>query len=112
MRALILSESCNPEWPSLPIVAHNACKSIADHADVVVATHIRNKPVLDRTGCGKAQIVYIDNEYIAAPMSKLAKRIRGGTDYAWTFAVAMAWPDQVTFEWEAWKRFKPELQRG
>jgi glycosyltransferase involved in cell wall biosynthesis len=112
MRVLILSESCNPEWPSLPIVAHNACMSIADHADVVVATHIRNKPVLDRTGVGKAKIVYIDNEYIAAPLSKLAKRLRGGTDYAWTLAVAMAWPDQVAFEWEAWKRFKPELQRG
>lgn len=112
MRALILSESCNPEWPSLPIVAHNACKAIAEHADVVVATHVRNRPVLERTGVGKAKVVYIDNEYIAAPMSQLSQKLRGGTNYAWTLAVAMAWPDQVTFEWEAWKRFRDELRRG
>ena len=49
MRALILSESCNPERPSLPIVAYNAVKAIADHADLVVATHVRNRPVLEKT---------------------------------------------------------------
>lgn len=111
-RVLILSESCNPEWPSLPIVAYNACKAIADHADVVVATHIRNKPTLDRTGVGNAKVVYIDNEYVAAPVHRFSKWVRRGENFAWTVHVALAWPDQVTFEWEAWKRFRDELKRG
>ncbi len=112
MRALILAESCNPEWPSLPIVAHNACKAIADHAEVVVATHVRNRPVLEKTGVGGARVEYIDNEYLAAPMDRFSRFVRGGDHYAWTVAAALSWPIQITFEWEVWKRFKEELRRG
>lgn len=111
-RVLLLSESCNPEWASLPIVAYNACKAIAEHADVVVATHVRNRPVLEKWGLGRAKVVYIDNEYIAAPMARFSRFVRGGDNYAWTLHVALAWPDQVAFEWEAWKRFKDELNQG
>jgi glycosyltransferase involved in cell wall biosynthesis len=112
MRVLILADDCNPEWPSLPVVGYNAARAIADHADVVVATHVRNRQNLTKVGFGRAQVRYIDNEYIARPMFKFATRMRGGTATAWTTAVALAYPSYLAFEWEVWKAFRDELRRG
>ncbi|MCC6424437.1 MAG: glycosyl transferase family 1, partial [Phycisphaerales bacterium] len=72
IRALVLADDCNPEWPSWPVVGYKACRSIADHAEVVVATHVRNRPQIERDGMGRGRVVYLNNEYIAAPMHKAA----------------------------------------
>ena len=110
MRSLILAESCNPEWPSLPVVGYKAVRSIADHADVVVATHVRNKPAIEKAGgCGRAQVHYIDNEYVAKPMYALSKLLRGGTEVGWTTHIATIYPSYLAFEREVWKAFKGEL---
>ena len=45
---LILADDCNPEWPSLPLVGYKAARAIADHADVVVATHVRNRDSIEK----------------------------------------------------------------
>jgi hypothetical protein len=76
MRVLILAEDCNPQWPSLPVVGFKAARAIADHADVTVATHIRNRENIERVGFGKAKVHYIDNEYIARRLHKFATLIR------------------------------------
>jgi glycosyltransferase involved in cell wall biosynthesis len=112
VRILLLADACNPEWPSLPIVAHNACRALAKRAEVTLVTHVRNRPALEKTGAGGATIVYLDTEYVAAPMYRLARFIQGNNQHAQTVAVAMAWPAQVAFEWEAWQRFKADLRAG
>ncbi len=112
LRVLLLSDACNPEWPSLPIVAYNAARALAEHAEVVLVTHVRNRPALTKTGTGRAEVVYLDTEYVAAPMHRLSHLIRRGEQYAQTAAVALAWPAQVAFEWEAWKRYKADLATG
>jgi glycosyltransferase involved in cell wall biosynthesis len=112
MRVLLLANDCNPDWPSLPVVGYNACRGIAEHVDVVVATHLRNKDNIDRKGLGKAQVVYLDNEYIAAPMYKAATWLRGGKSVAWTTNIAMQYLPYIAFEREAWKMFKGELRGG
>ena len=112
MRVLLLANDCNPDWPSLPVVGYNACRGIAEHVDVVVATHLRNKENIDRKGLGKAQVVYLDNEYIAAPMYRAATWLRGGKSVAWTTNIAMQYLPYVAFEREAWKMFKGELRGG
>src|SRR5262245_54355383 len=48
MRVLILADDCNPEWPSLPIVGYKAARAIAEHADVTVATHVRNRNNIEK----------------------------------------------------------------
>ncbi len=112
MRVLILADDCNPDWPSLPVVGYKFARAIADYAEVVVATQIRNKPNIDREGMGKAKVVYLDTEKIAAPLSKLAIALRGGTSTGWTIQMAMDYPSYLAFEWEAWKHFKQDLQNG
>ena len=112
MRALILAEECNPEWPSLPLVGFNTCRALADELDVVVATHVRNRAYLAPGALGSAEVAFIDNEYIARPMYRGATRIRGGSSVNWTANVAMAYLPYLVFEREVWKRFGSELRAG
>ncbi len=110
MRVLLLADACNPDWPSLPVVGYKYARAIANYADVVVVTHIRNKPNIDRDGMGKAEVVYLDTEKIAAPIYKLAVALRGGTNTGWTLQMAMDYPSYLAFEWLAWKRFQQDLR--
>ena len=112
MRALILADDCNPNWPSLPAVGYKFVRAIANYVDVVVITQVRNKPNIDRAGMGKAEVVYIDTEKIAAPIYKLTAALRGGTNTGWTIQMAMAYPSYMAFEWAAWKRFHRDLRNG
>ncbi len=112
LRVLLLADSCNPEWVSLPAVAFKACRAIAESADVVLATHVRNRPALSSAGCGRAKIEYIDNEFVAAPCYRLGKLLRGGDSLAWTTNVAVLYPSYLAFEWMVWRRFRTELASG
>lgn len=112
LRVLVLADDCNPEWPSLPVVGYKAARAIADYADVTVATHVRNRPNLERAGFGQAKVEYIDNEYIAKGMYKLNTWLRGGNQVGWTTHIAMNYPSYLAFEWEVWRRFRPALEAG
>jgi glycosyltransferase involved in cell wall biosynthesis len=106
------SDVCNPDWPSLPIFGYKFARAIANYADVVVVTQIRNKPSIDREGMGNAEVVYLDTENIAAPIYKLAVALRGGTNLGWSLQMAMNYPSYLAFEWAAWKHFRQDLQNG
>lgn len=112
MRVLILADDCNPEWPSLPAVGYAAARAIAEHADVVVLTNIRNWSNLEKAGLGRARVRYIDNEYVGRPMAKIGKLLRRGAEVGWTTAVALAYPSYLAFEWGAWRATRDELHRG
>ena len=113
MRVLLLAYDCNPEWPSLPIVGYNTCRTIADHADVTLATHVRNRKNIEKIGgLGRGRVVYIDNEYIAGPMYRMSSKMRGGTSLGWTTNIAMSYVPYLAFEREVLKRFKPEIKAG
>ena len=112
MRVLILADDCNPDWPSLPVVGYKFARAIANYADVVVATQVRNKPNIERDGMGKAKVVYLDTEKIAKPIYDLAVFLRGGTTTGWTIQMAVNYPSYLAFEWAAWKHFQQELENG
>jgi len=112
VRALVLAEECNPAWPSLPLVGYNTCRALAERLDLVVATHVRNRASLGDGGLGRAEVVFIDNEYVARPMYRAATRLRGGDAVNWTANVAMAYLPYLAFEREVWKRFRGDLRAG
>lgn len=112
MRVLILADDCNPDWPSLPVVGYKFANAIANYADVTVVTQIRNQQNIDREGMGKAEVVYLDTEKIAAPIYKLATTLRGGKSTGWTIQMAMNYPSYLAFEWYAWQRFREDLRKG
>ncbi|NJM77870.1 MAG: glycosyltransferase family 4 protein [Acaryochloridaceae cyanobacterium RU_4_10] len=112
MRVLILAEDCNPKWPSLPVVGYKYAKAIADQVDVTVVTQIRNKENIEKVGLGRADVVYIDTEVIAAPLYKFAVALRGGQEVGWTMQIAINYPSYLFFEWKVWNLFKDDLKQG
>ncbi len=112
MRVLILADDCNPDWPSLPVVGYKFAKAIAEFAEVVLATHVRNRANIERDGLGKAQVVYLDTEALAAPLFKLSVLLRGGEEVAWTTQMAMGYPGYIYFERQVWKHFRDEIKAG
>jgi glycosyltransferase involved in cell wall biosynthesis len=111
-RVLVLAESCNPEWPSLPIVGFKYARALAKVADVTVVTHIRNQPNIEKAGGLDAPVIYIDNEWIAARMYKLATLMRGGSEVAWSTNQMMAYPPYIFFERQVFQHFRADLQVG
>ena len=113
-RALLVVEECNPEWPSLPGVGYRAAAALARVADVTVATHVRNRPGIERSAEAgfAAKVVYVDTEYVAAPMYKLARLLRGGDKVAWRLALAMKYPSRLAFDRVLWKRLGKDLRAG
>jgi glycosyltransferase involved in cell wall biosynthesis len=112
MRVLLLADNCNPDWPSLPVVGYKLCRALGDHVEAVLATHVRNRPAIERDGAGHCAVEYIDNEYIARPMSKLATVLRGGDTVAWTTSIAMGYLPYLAFEKQVWRRFGKDLRAG
>jgi glycosyltransferase involved in cell wall biosynthesis len=112
LRVLLLNDDCNPDWPSLPILGYRFACKISQHVETVVATQIRNQPNIDRDGIGKAEVVYLDTENVAAPLARLSKFIRGGSSTGWTTQMAMDYPSYLAFERAAWQHFKKDLQAG
>lgn len=112
MRVLILADVCNPEWPSLPVVGYKFARAIGNYVDATVVTQIRNQPNIDRVGMGKAKVVYLDTEKVAAPLEKLTTLLSGGSNKTWTINAAVGYFSYLAFEWEVWQRYKQELQSG
>ncbi|WP_299681768.1 glycosyltransferase family 4 protein [uncultured Roseobacter sp.] len=111
-RVLVLAESCNPEWPSLPIVGYKYARALGRVADVTVVTHVRNRENIEKAGDLDDRVHYIDNEWIAARMYKLALFLRGGNEVAWSTSQIMAYLPYIAFERQALAQFRPALKRG
>jgi glycosyltransferase involved in cell wall biosynthesis len=114
LRVLLLAEQCNPEWPSLPIVAYKFALALGEICDVVVVTQVRNQPHIERASAAHphVQFEFIDTEYVAAPLHKVASWLRGGNEVAWSTNMAMAYLPYLEFERQVWKRFGAELDQG
>jgi glycosyltransferase involved in cell wall biosynthesis len=116
MRVLLIAEACNPTWTSVPLVGYNLARALADRPDldVTLVSHVRNRAALEADPiAGRARLAFIDNEWLAWPMYKLATLLRGGKGLAWTIDTAMAWPSYVlAFEPMLFQRFARPLHDG
>lgn len=98
LKVALLADDFNPEWPSLPIVGFKYARALAEHADVTVFTHVRNRGNLDKLRDLRFAIRYLDNEYIAAPIFKLQNWLRGGDEVGWTIQIASKYLPYLEFE--------------
>jgi glycosyltransferase involved in cell wall biosynthesis len=115
LRVLLLAEHCNPTWPSVPLVGYHQARALAmrDDLAVTLVTHVNNRAALAGDPLSqRAKVHFIDNEWLARPIWKTSKLLRGGEKLAWTVGAAMSWPASIVFELQAHARLSGELAAG
>ncbi len=110
MKALILAESCNPEWESVPLVGWSHYHALSQLVDTHLVTRTRNLPELLRAGLVEGRdFTVIDTEALFAPMAKFVEMI-AGPNKGWAMLQALSLPSYFAFEHIAWKRFAKRIE--
>lgn len=110
LRVLVLAESCNPEWSSVPLVGWSHYKALSRIADVHLVTRVHNRRELNRAGLIEGQdYTAIDTEFFSQPMLRLLRWI-SGPNKGWATLTGLTIPSYILFELIAWKRLKRQLR--
>jgi exopolysaccharide biosynthesis WecB/TagA/CpsF family protein len=115
LRVLVIAEACNPQWTSVPLVGYSVARALAEHPglEVTVVTQIRNRKALEADPLSRlARVVFVDNEWVARPLSTLSTILRRGNDLSWTTDMAMGWPSYMVFEQEVFRKLRREFDEG
>src|SRR5690606_38638790 len=102
-RVLLIIESCNPEWASVPLVGYNFFNQIIDFADVTLVTHERNRAALSKSN-PKANIIYIQPSKLEKIYYKVIARLS-------SFRGAVIWPLRHALQYPIYSFFDRAVDR-
>ncbi len=101
-RVMVLAEASNPTWASVPLIGWRGAEALSSVADIHLVTQVRNRRAITEA-CPTWPCTFIDTEDLAAPLHRLATRMRGGAGKAWTLNSLIASLSYPLFERRAWK---------
>ena len=113
IRALLVAESANPEWRSVPLIGWSHSQAIANRIDAHLVTQLRNRDAILRAGLVEHRdFTAIDSEKVNRPLWKAMSLLRGGEGKGFTTVMALTPVAQYYFEYLVWKKFKKDLLSG
>lgn len=87
--------------------------ALREHADVHLATHLRNQPALERTGWVEGrEFTAIDPGAVEDPVTRVGEAVRKATRLGWTWTTAFSVFGYYHFENLVWRRFRGALRTG
>lgn len=105
-RVLLVAESANPEWVSVPLEGWSHCRALAELVDAHVVTQVRNRDAMVRAGWQEGrEFTAVDSERIAAPVHRFDTWLRRTTGLGWTLTTALGSFSYYSFEYALWKQF-------
>ena len=110
-RILLVAYQCGPGMGSVSQIGWEWYARLSAENAVTLVTHVRNRAALDAAGAPLAggDIVYIDTEWFAGPLYRLARRIFPRSEHS-VFLVSSL--DYFVFDWTAFRQLRALLQGG
>lgn len=111
IRVLQVMEQCNPEWPSVPLVAFRFFDGISRLVKVTLVTHERNYPALEKVR-GDREIIYMpESSAIRRYYAAVARATsRGGVN--WPLQHALSYPVYAQFNRSIYDHFAGRVRQG
>lgn len=81
-RVLLIAYQCAPEGGSVAMIGYRWFHYLRQRCDLHLITHIRHKHELEDHLEQRDTVSYIDTEWFAAPLYKLAQKLLGGSQHA------------------------------
>jgi glycosyltransferase involved in cell wall biosynthesis len=112
IRALVIAESCNPEWESIPLVGWSHANALRQHVDIHIATRSWNAAALIRAGLVEGQdFTALNTEALFKPMDRLVRWI-SGPNKGWAMLTALTIPSYLWLEHLLWRRLGRAIRAG
>jgi glycosyltransferase involved in cell wall biosynthesis len=104
-RILLSAYQCGPDMGSVSQIGWEWFSRLAARAPTTLVTHVRNRPALQAAGAeALGEIIYIDTEWFARRLYKLACRLFPRSEHA---AFLLASLDFFLYDWLAVRRLRP-----
>lgn len=110
-RVLLVTETANPFWYSVPLVGWSQSYAISQIADAHVVTELQNREVFLRAGVVEGEyFTTIDSAPVREPIDRLASSLRGGAGKGWTTVMALSVFSYYYFEQQVWRKFGKQIR--
>jgi len=111
-RVLLIAESANPEFTSVPLVGWSLAEALLRATDAHLVTQVRNADAIARSGLvAEDQYTTIDSESVAKKVYAVNNVLRK-MGLGWTATTALVSISYFAFERLAWKKFAKALRSG
>lgn len=109
LKVLLIEEQCNPDWPSVPLVAYNYFQEISKLVDVTLVTHERNREVLSKYPDHK-KVVYITESAFIKNYHNLVANIAYKGKVIWPLYHTLSYPIYAEFNHKVFEQFKDKIR--
>ena len=100
MKVLLLADHCNPTLASTLYFGYQIVRAIARKVNsATLVTQVRNEGFLSKNDLGIDELAFVDSEYVARPVWRLASWLQGDPNKAMTVSVALNYPSAIAFDW-------------